>query len=708
MVTQADGADAFQIGPRSARPERRLDVLRLLLAAFVAVVLYLAALLLELRPPRGLAVAFFAAAPILATLAIVVLEHRARTTGDRRLAWVSAGLAVGVVAMVLQLVSFPAVTPGGGLLSTGDDASASLYLLFHLSLGAGAVAGALGAPPRWRLPSVLAGWLLALLLALDRAALPQLISADTYFTPLLVGIELLLAALLAAATALWVVRVGRSAAETYSWIGVALSLSVYDVLLNAAGGERYGAVWWASLSLRVATYLVLVLGPLVSVLRQLRDAESWSENELDRREAQLRTSLSVTESLLSSAEALSSAVTSREVAEQLSTHARVATRVTFASLLAGRRGGPLHLVGASGCSDRMLEQLVEIDWDVRLPAPYAVATGEPLFLDSPSQVRQRFPRLAGTAMAEAAALAALPVRLGKDVIGVLSLWDPSPHPWSPTERRMLAGLAAHGGQAMARAQAYEAAADAARTLQASLLPPRLPRTDRLELAARYVPAQDGVLVGGDWYDSLLLDDGQVALVVGDVMGKGLHAAALMGRIRMAVRSVARLDPAPSAVLAALDSVNLELAEDEIVTMAYVLLDPGRGVARVARAGHLPPLLVRPDGSVEAIEAGGSAPLGASFGQRRSEARFAMPAGSLLVLYTDGLVEDRATGLDRGMSLLTHALATMTPLGETTAELAARLLAECADGAAADDIALLLARSTPAASTRAETSSRAPR
>jgi serine phosphatase RsbU (regulator of sigma subunit) len=607
-----------------------------------------------------------------------------------RLSWVSAGLTVGVVAMVLQVVSFPVVTTGGGLLGTGDDSNAALYLLFHLSLAAGAAAGALSAPMRWRIPSVVAGWVVALLLALDLVPLPELLRGGVSFTPLLVVLELVLAGLVAGTTALWVLRAGRSAVVPYGWIGVALSLSVYDLLLNGVEAERYGAVWWASLSLRVATYLTLAFGPLVAVLRQLRDSETYSENELDRRESQLRSSLSVTASLLSSAEGLSRAVTSAQVADLLSSSARSASQAPYAFVVVGRKEEPLRLVGADGYTPAMRTELAKVDWDGLSPGPLGVG-GAPLFLESRSEIEQRSPRVAGLPKGRAAALARLPITVGQNVIGVLTVWDEHPREWSSIQRRLLAGLAAQGGQAIARAQAYEEQAAAARTLQSSLLPPRLPQPKRLDLAARYVPAQDGVLVGGDWYDCLVLDDDRVALVVGDVMGKGLHAAAQMGQIRMAVRSVAGLDPSPAAVLTALDDLNIELGDDEIVTMTYVLVDPVRGVARVARAGHLPPLLVHPYGAVQSIEEGGSAPLGASFGQPRVESSFTLPIGSLLVLYTDGLVEDRATGLDRGMPELTMALAAMAPYRQPMGDLAARLLEECTVDRGGDDIALLVAR-----------------
>lgn len=680
------------MSPRSARPDRRVDALLLLAAAFGAAAIYVGALLLEVHPPRGLTVAFFAAPPICAAFAVVILGSRARDDRDRRLAWVSAGVAVGVVAMVLQVISFPTVAPGGGPFGTGDQGSAALYLLFHLSFAAGVAAGALQLPVRWRLWIIFAGWGAALLLAAGLVPLPELLHDRTQFTPLLVAVEVVLAVLAAAATGLWVFRVGRSAAPLHGWVGVALSLSVYDLLLNAIGAERYTSVWWGSLSLRVGTYLVLAFGALASVLGRLRDAESYSEAELDRREGQLRSSLAVTSGLLSSAEDLSRAVTSAQVADVLSANARAVAGATFASVLVGRKGEPLSLLGADGYDVASRARLAEVRWDLRVPAPHVFALGEPLFVESRDDVLRMFPDIASMPMGQAASLAALPIKVGGEPIGVLTVWATVARTWSPNQRRVLAGLVAQGGQAIARAQAYEEQAAPARTLQRSLLPARLPEPIRLDLAARYVPAEDGVLVGGDWYDCLILEHGLVALVVGDVMGKGLHAAAQMGQIRMAVRSLAALDPAPSAVLTALDGLNVELGADEIVTLVYVLVDTDSGSARLARAGHLPPALVHPDGEVEYVEGGGSPPLGAPGGER-SECRLTLPVGSLLVLYTDGLVEDRATGLDDGMAQLFDCLAE-EPAAATAGDVATHVLHECGKGRGEDDIALLVARRTP--------------
>jgi serine phosphatase RsbU (regulator of sigma subunit) len=687
---QVTGGQDVLIGPRSTRPDRRLDLYLTLGATFLAVGVFLAAMLVEALPSRGLAVPFLSAAPISAGFALVILGVRARTVPDARLAWFTVGLGVGVVAMVLQLISFPLVAPGGGILETSQQANASLYLLFHVSIAAGAVLGALGTPPEARIPSFAAGSVVAVLVALDIVPVPELIRADASFTPLRTSIEVLVLLFATAAVLLWVRQTGRAAAALHGWVGVALSLSVYDLLLNLLAQQRFTALWWGSLSLRGAAFVVLAVGSLGAVLSQLRDAEAYGESELDRREGQLRSSLSETAELLSSAEELSRAVTSTQVADVLSAKARALARATYASVVVGRRGQALHLLGADGYTPDMREELEKVEWDPLLPGPYVHAVGRPLFLQNGIQIRGRFPRIGQLPMRDAEALAALPIKVRDEAIAVLSVWAASPRQWSQNERRVLAGLAAQGGQAIARAQAYEEQAAAARTLQASLLPARLPRPARLELATRYVPAQDGVLVGGDWYDCLVLEDGRVALVVGDVMGKGLHAAAQMGQIRMAVRSVAALDPAPAAVLSALDDLNMELGDDEIVTLVYVLVDPRRGVARVARAGHLPPLLVHPEGRVCAIDGGGSPPLGAPFGERAEE-EFGLPEGGLLVLYTDGLVEDRASGLDRGMPQLAAALADLAPSGQSTGDIAARLLEVCSLGRGQDDIALLLAR-----------------
>ncbi len=162
-----------------------------------------------------------------------------------------------------------------------------MYLLFHLAPAVAAIAGALNAPPAWRIPVTAAGVVLAVLIAVDAVPLPLLLRPDASFTGLLLGAEYLLVAVVTVAVVMWVLRVGRTAPALRGWVGVALSLSVYDVLLNAFAAERFSAVWWASLSLRVATYAVLAVGVVLSTLVRLRETETYSESELTRREDQL-------------------------------------------------------------------------------------------------------------------------------------------------------------------------------------------------------------------------------------------------------------------------------------------------------------------------------------------------------------------------------------------------------------------------------------
>src|SRR3954453_671256 len=644
--------------PRTPRPVRRFDLLAGLAAAALASAAYVAALVVSPVPPRGAAVVLLGAAPLCGLFALVVLETRARAENVPALTWASGGLMVSVVAMVAQLLSFPTVSPDGGPLGTSFQSSAALYLLFHLAWAAGAAAGALGAPPSLRKPAVVAGVVLAVLLGVDAVPLPLLLRTDESFTPTLILAEYLLVVLVALCAVVWVRRTGLSPQPLRGWVGVALSLSAYDVLLHAIGGARFEAVWWASLSMRVATYGVLAGGAVWTTLAKLSDLESYTDAELFRREGQLRQSLTLTRQLLSCADDLAQSMTPAEVARVLCTDAVEASGVPYAAAMLSRLDDRLRLLGTAGYDAAMTREAEQVDWDAPLPGARTILPGQPLFLSSEQAVAERFPGTEATVLRRVRALAALPMTVRSEPIGSLVVWDTKPREWSREQREVLAGLAAQGGQAIARAQAFEDQATAARTLQESLLPTRLPSLPDLDVAARYVAGERGLRVGGDWYDCVEVDDHRVALVVGDVMGKGLHAAALMGQMRTTLRSLTVVDPSPSAVLTALDRVTQDLAPDEIATIVYVLLDLSTGAARIARAGHLPPLLTTAHGGTTAIYGGASPPLGAPYGER-GEAEVHIPLGSLLVLYSDGMVEDRETGLEPGMADLIRSVTTLT-------------------------------------------------
>ena len=224
------------------------------------------------------------------------------------------------------------------------------------------------------------------------------------------------------------------------------------------------------------------------------------------------------------------------------------------------------------------------------------------------------------------------------------------------------------------------------TLQRSLLPAQVPSTAELEVAVRYVAGAGDCEVGGDWYDVIALGGGRLAIVIGDVMGRGVPAAALMGQLRTATRTCARLDLRPGEVLDVLDGLLRDLDEDTIATCIYAAFDPHTRELVLASAGHLAPLVQSADGSVAPVPMEVSAPLGLSEPSRETSLR--LQPGALLALYTDGLVEVRGSDLEAGVDdlcrIVAHGPSDLEELADTVMR---RMTGEGSD----DDVALLLAR-----------------
>ncbi|MFK0115442.1 SpoIIE family protein phosphatase [Streptomyces sp. NPDC090994] len=293
-------------------------------------------------------------------------------------------------------------------------------------------------------------------------------------------------------------------------------------------------------------------------------------------------------------------------------------------------------------------------------------------------------------------LVAVPLRTGALTLGVVTFWRAGrPEPFDADDLALAEELVARAAVSIDNARRYTREHGLAVTLQRSLLPRTLPEQNALEIAYRYLPARAGV--GGDWFDVLPLSGARVALVVGDVVGHGLHAAATMGRLRTAVHNFSALDLAPDELLALLDELVARIDQDEEAagdsapvtgaTCLYAIYDPVSRGCTVARAGHPPPALVHPDGRVEFVDVPAGPPLG--LGGLPFEATELRPAeGSRLVLYTDGLIEDREQDIDVGLDELRGALAAAGPSPEETcrAVLDARLTDR-----PGDDIALLVAR-----------------
>ncbi|MER5789207.1 SpoIIE family protein phosphatase [Streptomyces sp. NPDC001980] len=224
------------------------------------------------------------------------------------------------------------------------------------------------------------------------------------------------------------------------------------------------------------------------------------------------------------------------------------------------------------------------------------------------------------------------------------------------------------------------------TLQRSLLPQELEQPDDLRIAATYQPGGTEAAVGGDWYDVITLGGGRTALVIGDVMGRGVRAAAVMGQLRTAVRAYARLDLPPHEVLQLLDGLATEIDPNQIATCVYAVHDPNEGRLVYASAGHLPILVRDENGGVLRTEEPTGPPLGTG-GWVHASASVPLGPGSTAVLYTDGLVERRDADLDQGIEALAHALAGATGTPQVICDRLVRSAGVTADHD--DDVAVLV-------------------
>ncbi|MFF8476472.1 SpoIIE family protein phosphatase [Streptomyces sp. NPDC015414] len=292
-------------------------------------------------------------------------------------------------------------------------------------------------------------------------------------------------------------------------------------------------------------------------------------------------------------------------------------------------------------------------------------------------------------------LITVPLRAGSLVLGLANFWrSEKPQPFDAEELALAEELVARAAVSIDNARRYTREHSMAVALQRSLLPRSLPEQGALDIAYRYLPAQAGV--GGDWFDVLPLSGARVALVVGDVVGHGLHAAATMGRLRTAVHNFSALDLPPDELLGLLDELVGRIDQDETpadgaavtgATCLYAVYDPVSRRCTVARAGHPPPVLVRPDGEVEFPEVPAGPPLGLG-GLPFETVDLELAEGSSLVLYTDGLVEDRDRDIDVGLELLRDALrrARGASPEETCRTVLDRLPAR-----PSDDVALIVAR-----------------
>ncbi|MCQ4040855.1 SpoIIE family protein phosphatase [Streptantibioticus rubrisoli] len=285
----------------------------------------------------------------------------------------------------------------------------------------------------------------------------------------------------------------------------------------------------------------------------------------------------------------------------------------------------------------------------------------------------------------------VPVRARGAVLGgVEFVRTRNPQPFTAADMALAEELVARAAVSIDNARLYRRERETALTLQRSLLPQETRHTLGMEIAHRYLPSSVGSEVGGDWFDVVPLSCGRVALVVGDVMGHGIRAAATMGQLRTVARTLATLEMQPDQVLTRLDETASGIGEAQFATCVCAVYDPVDRSCTIACAGHLPPVVVDPDGGTRPVDLPAGVPLGVG-GVDFETVEITIPEGGILALYTDGLIERRGQDIDEGLELLCR---TLTDRGRGLEESCDAVLAALVPEGSEDDIAVIMARVLP--------------
>ncbi|NEB06300.1 SpoIIE family protein phosphatase [Streptomyces sp. SID13726] len=360
-----------------------------------------------------------------------------------------------------------------------------------------------------------------------------------------------------------------------------------------------------------------------------------------------------------------------------------------ALVVLGSRAGRLHVLGHRGYRDAgIVERFDGLPLAEPTPGTRVLNTGVPAFFDSREQLEHLYPGRHATPDGFAA-WAYLPLIASGRPVGTCVLAYAERHPFPADERAVLTSLGGLIAQALERALLYDAKHQLAHGLQAALLPHTLPPLPGIEAAARYLPATQGMDIGGDFYD-LVPVNGHAAAVIGDVQGHNVTAAGLMGQIRTAVRAYTTVGQPPEEVMRSTNRLLIDLGADLFASCLYLGLDPARGRAVMARAGHPPPLLRRPDGRVRVLDLAGGPLLGIDGSAVYPTTEVELAPGSVLALYTDGLIESPGVDIEDALADLGERLAETggLPLDELADDLVRR---SAAARERIDDVALLLLR-----------------
>lgn len=348
--------------------------------------------------------------------------------------------------------------------------------------------------------------------------------------------------------------------------------------------------------------------------------------------------------------------------------------------------GRLRVLGQRGYQDAaVVERFDGMPLAAQTPGAHALVTGVPSFFESRAQLEHIYPARSATRDGMAA-WAYLPLIASGRPVGTCILSYSEPHHFSTDERAVLTSLGGLIAQALERARLYDTKHRLAHGLQSALLPHSLPALPGLEVAARYLPGTQGMDIGGDFYDLMRTGDA----VIGDVQGHNVTAAGLMGQVRTAVRAYTAVGQLPGKVMENTNRLLIDLDADLLASCVYLHLDRPATRALLARAGHPQPLLRDPDGRVHILDLAGGPLLGVDPSAAYPTTAVPLPPGSVLVLYTDGLIEVPGVDFD-------DALAELAALLASTADQPLEALADTLVGHAtrsrqrSDDTALLLLR-----------------
>ena len=393
--------------------------------------------------------------------------------------------------------------------------------------------------------------------------------------------------------------------------------------------------------------------------------------------------------------AFSGALTPAEVAAAFLDETVDAVGASAAALaLLDDEGRELHAVRSSGFPDALLGPEGVVPIAASGPAATAVRAQEPSFYDDVELLLAAHPGL-GSALAdsELRSFAFLPVSAGAAPLGLAVLAWSQPGRLVDDERAFLEAVAAQCGLSLDRARRYEGERVVAETLQRSVLPETVPSMEGVRVSALYLPGSTAVDVGGDWFDTLTLPDGRLGFVVGDVVGKGVQAAATMAQLRNGMRALTLDVLTPAQTVTKLNLLLENYIDVPFATLAYLALDPETLMVTLTSAGHPPPLVVSPDGGTRFLEGDGGLPLGVDTGFEYAEHTTVLEPGSIIVLYTDGLVERRGRSIDDGLARLANAAGRAPHEPDAFVDaLVGELLGA---GARHDDVALLAVLLDPA-------------